>query len=281
MTCITVVNTYKKEAETLCTRISGFLQKKGHRCIRADFSGADIPFPVNDYDFVVTLGGDGTVLYASRRCAESGKPVFPVNLGKFGFIAGIQPENWQNALEDFLEGKIPLVERSLVKAEVIRSGIKKTVYEGTALNDVVLSSSQAAKTVQVEAGTADAAFGIFKADALIAATSTGSTAYSAAAGGPIVDPALDTIILNTVSAFSLSNRPLVLPCNTELVIKVLPSRSEGFILSFDGQVHIPIETGDTIRIKKAERKVLLAGCDSSVFYNALRSKLRWSGGPRA
>ena len=281
MTCITVVNTYKKEAETLCCLINDFLQKKGHRCIRADFSGADTPFPVSEYDCVITLGGDGTVLYASRRCAESGKPVLPVNLGKFGFIAGIQPENWQSALEDFFAGKIPRVERSLIKAEVMRSAVKKTVYEGTALNDVVLSASQAAKTVQVEAGTADAAFGIFKADAVIAATSTGSTAYSAAAGGPIVDPALDALILNTVSAFSLSNRPLVLPGDAELIITVLPSRSEGCILSFDGQVHIPVETGDTIRIKKAERKVSLAGCDSSVFYSALRSKLRWSGGPRA
>lgn len=128
-----------------------FFAKKGHRCIRADFSGADAPFPVSEYDCVITLGGDGTVLYASRRCAESGKPVLPVNLGKFGFIAGIQPENWQSALEDFFAGKIPLVERSLIKAEVMRSAVKKPVYEGTALNDVVLSASQAAKTVQVEA----------------------------------------------------------------------------------------------------------------------------------
>lgn len=281
MTCITVVNTYKKEAETLCCLINDFLQKKGHRCVRADFSGADAPFPVSEYDCVITLGGDGTVLYAARRCAESGKPVVPVNLGEFGFIAGIQPENWQSALEDFFAGRMSLVERSLVKAEIIRFDAEEPVYSGIALNDIVLSASRPAKTTTVEVKTAAAAFGIFKADALIAATSTGSTAYSAAAGGPIVDPALDALILNTVSAFSLSNRPLVLPCDAELIITVLPSRSEGCILSFDGQVHIPVETGDTIRIKKAERKVSLAGCDSSVFYSALRSKLRWSGGPRA
>ncbi|WP_428768633.1 NAD(+)/NADH kinase [Treponema sp. HNW] len=281
MTCITVVNTYKKEASHLCTRISDFLHKKGHRCIPADFSGADVPFPVSEYDCVITLGGDGTVLYASRRCAESGKPVVPVNLGEFGFIAGIRPENWKTALEDFFAGRMPLVERSLVKAEVLRPGSEETVYSGTALNDIVLSASQAAKIVEVEAGTASAAFGKFKADAVIVSTSTGSTAYSAAAGGPIVDPALDALILNTVSAFSLSNRPLVLPCDAELFITLLPSRSEAFILSFDGQVHAPVEPGYKIRIKKAERKVLLAGCDSSVFYTALRSKLGWSGGPRA
>ncbi|MGI5173417.1 NAD(+)/NADH kinase [Treponema sp. OMZ 840] len=279
MICVVVVNTYKKAAESLYEKMAQFLNDAGHTVVRSDFSGSDTPFPVSEYDCAITLGGDGTVLYASRRCAPSGKPVVPVNLGEFGFIAGIRPDNWQASLSDFFAGKIKLTKRSLVKAEVVRRGT--TVYVGTALNDMVLSAAQAAKIVEVDIRTSHSAFGKFKADALIISTSTGSTAYSAAAGGPIVDPDLDVLILNTVSAFSLSNRPLVLPSDIRLSLEVLPSRTQDFVLSCDGQVHIPVEPNDSIFIKKAEHSVLLAGCDSSVFYTALRSKLHWSGGPRA
>lgn len=279
MTCVTIVNTYKKEAAALFTDISAFLNKKGHRTVRADFSGADIPFPVNEYDYVITLGGDGTVLYAARRCAESGKIVVPVDFGEFGFIAGIQPENWQSALEDFFAGTMTIAERSLIKADVVRG--TQTLHSGIALNDAVICALEKPNTVLVEVSTPAAAFGTFKADALIVSTSTGSTAYSAAAGGPIVDPGLDAMVLNTVSAFSLSNRPLVLSSDTELLMHILPSRSRNCMLVLDGQVHIALQPDDRVHIKRAERTVKLAGCDTSVFYAALRSKLHWSGGPRA
>ena len=279
MTCIVVVNTYNKDAENLYAGIAEFLTEEGHTLVRSDFSGADVPFPADTYDCAITLGGDGTVLYAARRCAASGKPVVPIDLGEFGFIAGIQPEHWRSALSDFFAGRMSFAKRSLVRADIVRGG--KTVYSGCALNDAVLSASQASKTVEVDIRTEHAAFGKFKADALIVSTSTGSTAYSAAAGGPIVDPGLDVLILNTVSAFSLSNRPLVLPADTQLTVTVLPPRGYDLMLNCDGQVHTPIKAGDRILIKMAEYAVRLAGCDSSVFYAALRSKLNWSGGPRA
>lgn len=113
------------------------------------------------------------------------------------------------------------------------------------------------------------------------ATATGSTAYSAAAGGPIIDPGLDVLLLNTVSPFSLSNRPLVLPPEGSLEVVILPSRAEGQVLTADGQITETLKTKDIIDFSLAKDKVLLAGCDSEHFYSALCSKLHWSGGPHA
>lgn len=277
MTCILVVNTYNKAAKLLAGNITSFLKELSHKIVRVDFSGADTPFPCGSYDCAITLGGDGTVLYAARQCAPAAVPVVPVNLGEFGFIAGIDPKKWKTALKAFFAGKMKMSERSLVCAQVVRGG--KNIFSGTALNDIVLSGKQAAKTLKVSVSAGTSAFGIFKADALIVATSTGSTAYSAAAGGPIVEPALDVIILNTVCAFSLSTRPLVLPADTRLSVSVLPARINEFVLTLDGQVCTAVQAHDRIDITKAQHPVLLAGCDSAVFYSALRSKLHWSGGP--
>lgn len=279
MTCIVVVNTFNKNAQSIVRDIEEFLDSKGHKCIIVPFSGKNEDFSSIDYDCAITLGGDGTVLYAARQCALSGKPVFPVNFGEFGFIAGTKPENWQSSLNDFFAGTSTLSKRSLMYAEVLRGG--NSVYSGNALNDVLISSKNAAQTISLDIEADGIPFGKFKADGIIVATSTGSTAYSAAAGGPIVDPALDAIIFNPVSAFSLSNRPLVLPSETVLQITVLSSRNSDFVLSYDGQVHTDIKEGDCVVVKQSPHKVLLVGCSSAVFYEALRSKLHWSGGPLA
>ena len=116
---------------------------------------------------------------------------------------------------------------------------------------------------------------------MVVATSTGSTAYSAAAGGPIVDPAIDAFVLSPICPFSLSNRPLVLNSDVKLTIKVLPSRGAEIVLSCDGQEIIKLMSDDIIIMEKNKEKALLVGCDSSVFYYALQSKLNWSGGPNA
>lgn len=279
--CVIVVNTYKNEALSLAAEIQSFLSTKGISTFLLQFSGQNT---TNDHcfetcDFAISLGGDGTVLFTSRFCAAKKIPIFPINLGEFGFIAGIQRHSWKEPLETFLSSGTVPVERNMLRVELIRN--KQMIFTQTALNDAVISTYGAARIVMLDVESSGVSFGRFKADGIIVATATGSTAYSAAAGGPIVDPELDALILSPVCAFSLSNRPLVLPSTAELSITVLPSRGTEIMLTCDGQVTHTALVGDIIRVRKATEKALLIGCDADVFYAALRSKLQWSGGPLA
>jgi len=277
--CLVIVNTYKKSAHILAQEVEDFLSIKKISVVCIDFCGEITALPLEQISFVITLGGDGTVLYAARECSKLDIPIFPINLGEFGFIAGIQPDCWKTLLSQFLEKKEILATRSLVIGTVFRNG--KELISRNALNDVVFSSKNPACIVSLCVKAANVSFGTFKADGVIVCTPTGSTAYSAAAGGPIVDPRLDALILNPVSAFSLSNRPLVLPPEEVLSIEVLASRNAQVVISWDGQCHYDLVVGDVITVKKSEFSVRLAGCGSDTFYKALRSKLHWSGGPHA
>jgi NAD+ kinase len=225
------------------------------------------------------LGGDGTVLYAARLSCKYKIPIFPINLGQFGFIAGIDPNNWKVMLVSFLENNLSIAERTLLNVQVLRNN--KVVFSSTPLNDAVIRTGGPAQISELIVEYNGRSFGKFKADGVIVATSTGSTAYSAAAGGPIVDSDLDVFVLSPICPFSLSNRPLVLNSSGKLVIKVLPSRGADIVLSCDGQEIKQLQKDDIIVIERNKENALLAGCDSSVFYSALQSKLNWSGGPNA
>ncbi|HZK20372.1 MAG TPA: NAD(+)/NADH kinase [Treponemataceae bacterium] len=277
--CLIVSNTDKKKSLSLATEIQLFLKDCNIRVSVVEFCGINKPLCLDKIDFIITLGGDGTVLYAARKCSKYDIPVFPVNLGEFGFIAGIQPDCWEKRLRNFLEGKEILTRRALLNGSISRADQTLISYE--AMNDIVISSRDVARIVSLNVKAGAICFGQFKADGIIVCTPTGSTAYSAAAGGPIVDPRLDALILNPLSAFSLSNRPLVLPPEEILSIIVLPSRSTEVVVSWDGQEHYNVEAGDIITIKKSSQSIRLAGCGIDTFYTALRSKLHWSGGPHA
>ncbi len=277
--CLIVRNTFKDDSSCLASMIADYLS--GY-CVETSlflFSGVSEENPFSGFDFVVTLGGDGTVLFAARGCAPLGIPVFPINLGEFGFIASVQKNEWKEKLDDFLAGKLSYSSRSLVVADTYRDGEK--IFTVTALNDVVVSSSEAARLISLDLSFDGCTFGKFRADGIIVATSTGSTAYSAAAGGPIIDPCVDVLVLNPVSPFSLSNRPLVLPPKGVLQAVVQPTRASGIVLSADGQVSLDLHNGDVIQFSLSKDKAMLVGCNSSHFYGALCSKLHWSGGPLA
>lgn len=283
--CLLIVNTFKKEARALATSIGSFLKEQQVSVSEYAYDGtADyvaegkVKTLASHSDFVVTLGGDGTVLFASRECAELGIPVFPVNLGEFGFLAGVSQNAWKDELLRFLDGKSPVSERSLVACEVLRGG--KTVFKTTALNDVVISSIAASRLVNMEVAFNHALLGPFKANGIIVSTATGSTAYSAAAGGPIIDPSLDALLLTPISSFSLSARPLLFSPQGELAITMLPSRIQTG-LSTDGQIDFALEAEDVIILRTAEKKAQLVASSQVQFYAALRSKLNWAGGPRA
>jgi len=274
-----IVNVSKEESMALSKEISEFLKLKGIEIDLYDFDGFSNNIKFIGYDFVVTLGGDGTVLFAARNSVEASIPLFPVNLGQFGFIASIQPNEWKEHMEMFLTNSATIVERSMVDVKVTRNS--SCIYSSLGLNDVVISAKRAATTVSLAVNYDDSPLCRLKSDGLIISTSTGSTAYSAAAGGPIVDPLLKTFILTPVNAFSLSSRPIVLSPDGIVTINVENSRTKDISITVDGQEPVSLQIGDVISVKRYEKNVKLVSCTRERFYNALRSKLNWSGGPYA
>jgi len=272
---IAIVNPWKKEASEIAKEIRAELLAKGVVCDIYTYDGISAENPFDSYDFAITLGGDGTVLFAARHCARKKIPVFPVNLGEFGFIAGIQPDDWRTPLAEYLDGTRYSDSRMLLNARVERAG--QTMFSSDALNDAVVSGSGIAKIVRLEVIFNGMSFGTYKADGVIVSTPTGSTAYSAASGGPIVSPDLSAFILNPICPVSLSNRPIVLSSTGTLKITVLEIRHKEPILTIDGQEIYPLQEGDSVFLNEAPDRVRLIGCEADVFYTALRSKLNWSG----
>lgn len=283
--CAIVINTYKEEAAAIAEELQKYLKERNYEAELFPLSRDLVEYDFSCCELAVTLGGDGTVLYAARHCAPSGIPVFPINLGQFGFIAGISRNAWKEKLDDFLAGNLPLAERSLIKVIVKRkedNGAEMAaVFSATALNDAVIKVAGAAQIAELSVSCNNEPFGHIRSDGIVVATPTGSTAYSAAAGGPIVDPDLDVLVFSPICPFSLSSRPIVMHQSAKIAITVLPSRGARLLLSCDGQNGFPLLEDDIVEICRADSKVLLAGCGSKVFYTALKSKLNWSGGPHA
>lgn len=273
--CLIIRNTFNDEIPTITQDLLDFLHKRKIEVTICDYKGQDECANTDNCDFAVTLGGDGTVLFAARTCAPKKIPIFPINFGKFGFIAGVQKDMWQTELDKFLDGKGSIAKRTMLQVTLKRNG--KIIFTSQALNDIVISA-QAARMVSLNVSCNGNSLGVFRSDGIIAATSTGSTAYSASAGGPLVDPALDAIILTSICPFSLSGRPLVLPDTAVLDIEVLPSRGAEPVITCDGQIPVDLKVNDVIKISKSSKKVLLVGCESRIFYEALQSKMHWFGG---
>lgn len=273
-----IVNSSKEESKSLGAEIRSYLTALGIAVDVCVFDGFSAQQPFAGYDCVLTLGGDGTVLFAARGCAPLGIPIFPINFGSFGFIASVQRNEWKAVLDDFLAGKARVDERSMLRAEVLCGGEKRLSAVG--LNDVVMCGKTATHAISFDVRYDKVSLGEIKADGIIVSTATGSTAYSASAGGPIIDPGLDAMVLTLMNAFSLSSRPLVLSPEGELEIEIMPSRSSDVVISVDGQAPVDVSVGTVIRIRQNEEKAWLIGCTKEKFYNALRSKLNWSGGPQ-
>ncbi|MBQ7539133.1 MAG: NAD(+)/NADH kinase [Treponema sp.] len=273
-----VVNSFKEESKSLGAEIQAYLKKLNIQADLFVFNGFSEQYPFYGYDFVITMGGDGTVLFAARGCAPLGIPIFPVNFGSFGFIASVQRNEWKKELDEFLAGKSVIDERSMLQSDLIRGGQRR--LSATGLNDIVICGKTAAHTISFNVMYDKVPLGEIKADGIIISTATGSTAYSASAGGPIIDPGLDAMVLTLMNAFSLSSRPIVLSPEGVIEIEILPSRISDVVISVDGQIPVDLHVGDIIRIRQIEAKAKLIGCTKEKFYNALRSKLNWSGGPQ-
>jgi len=237
-------------------------------------------YPVkNSFDLAISIGGDGTVLYASRLLSLHNIPLLPVNLGEFGFITEISRNEWKETLELYLQGKITVGKRVLVNARLLRK--EQEVESFIGLNDVVLSSAGVSKLVCFTVHLGKDYLGKYRSDGIIVSTPTGSTAYSVAAGGPILHPEMSALILNPICPFTLSHRPLVLPETEELTIHVEKKQRTKLLLSIDGQDPTRLLPNDDVLIKLSKKRVHIIRSNHRSFYEVLRTKLNWAGTPYA
>ncbi len=222
-------------------------------------------------DFVVVLGGDGTLLSTSRAVAKAGIPVLGVNLGSLGFLTEVPLAELYDALDEIDQKRASVESRSLVQCQLIRE--RNCIMSYAALNDVIVNKSAIARLNDYDLFIDKAFVTEYKADGLIVSTPTGSTAYSMAAGGPILTPSVGAFVITPVSPHSLTHRPLVVRDSSEIEIVVKTGEEEAY-LSVDGQVGMPVRDGDRVVCCKADYQVQLLRIRKA-FFEVLRTKLKW------
>jgi NAD+ kinase len=278
------VNFHKADARDLADKIKEELKSLGIEPVLYSFEDTAAFSPETGFDIAVSLGGDGTVLYAARVVSPYGIPILPINIGTLGFMAAVRPEEWAAMFQAWLAGTACVSQRLMLELTVERRG--KTAVRAVCLNDAVISSSGIAKIIRlkVSADTGEAGgellrLGHYRSDGLIVATPTGSTAYSVAAGGPIVDPEIEAVIINPICPFTLSNRPIVVPAHETVIVEVEAEQRSGILLTVDGQTSEFLEPKDRILIRSAPYRTRLIASGRRAFYTALRTKLNWFGVP--
>jgi NAD+ kinase len=230
-------------------------------------------------EVLVVFGGDGTILHAARQTAPSGLPILGINVGGFGFLAEVHDRAVDDALLRLLEGDYQVDERMMLQAQVRRqrSGADAhVVRELLALNDVVVTKSGYARLLRIRTDVNDDHLATHHADGLIVATPTGSTAYSLSAGGPILHPALDAIVLTPICAHTLNGRSVVLAGGETITVRVEPTGAPS-VLTVDGQEGEPLEPDDVVRIARAPCRTRLVRLGRTGFYRLLQTKLSWGG----
>ena len=229
---------------------------------------ADLPAQV---DLLIVLGGDGTLLSMARAVGDLGVPLLGVNLGGLGFLTATTLDEMFPALEAYLGGRMEIEERMLLAARVIRNG--QTLCEYAALNDVVITKSAMSRIIDLSVSVEGRYATAYRADGLIISTPTGSTAYSLSAGGPILFPTMDAIVLTPICSHTLTNRPIVVPGTDRIEVTLLADQE--VMATMDGQVGVGLREGDTVEIRKAASRIRLVRFPQKDFFSVLRTKLKW------
>ncbi len=223
-------------------------------------------------ELLIVLGGDGTLLSAARALKGHKVPILAVNLGGLGFLTSVTREELYPVLEQVLAGKQQISERMMLNAQTIRDGAP--AEQQIALNDAVINKAALARMLDFDVYVDRAQVGRYRADGLIVATPTGSTAYSLAAGGPIVHPHLDAFVITPICPHMLTNRPLVIPDTSHVEIDIAAAE-EPVYLTLDGQVGFQLLSNDRVAICKSSSRVYFVQSPQKTYYEVLRSKLRW------
>jgi len=271
----------KSEAGALLEDLVPWLRGEGHVPVvttgdQVGPAGAEI-VPEADLgeaiDLTVVLGGDGTMLRASSLVADRGRPVLGVNLGQLGFLTAFAPNDARAAISAAIRGELPIAERMRVQVTFRRPDAPAVVR--TALNDAVIHQGAMARLVDLEAYVDGHFVAAYRADGLIVATPTGSTAYNMAAGGPIVIPGQAAMVLTPICAHSLTNRPLVVPANAVIKIQLSPNaRPAGVVISIDGQWAHSFLPGDVGEMTAAPQPLRVYAPAKS-YFDIMREKLNW------
>ena len=223
-------------------------------------------------DLIVVLGGDGTMISTARLTGKREVLVLGVNYGSLGYLTEFRIEELYEALESILDGNYKVDQRVMLDAEHWRED--RMLASGRVLNDVVVNKSALARIIEIEAELNEFPVNRFRADGLIVSTPTGSTAYNLSAGGPIVYPSMNAVVMTPICPFSLTNRPIVIPDDSEIRL-TLKNKNEGVVLTLDGQIGHSMNSGDVVKIRKSETSFNLVQPTNRNYFDVLRNKLKW------
>jgi NAD+ kinase len=267
-------NESKPHAVKALARLRSLLKQRGVATWVA--SGRPSSESIRRADFAIALGGDGTMLRVAREVAPRGIPLLGVNLGTLGFLSGVEAGDLKRRLDAVVSGRFMVEERSMLTAETLRGG-RRVFGPDLALNEVVIRCGDQARAITLATRSGERFVADFFGDGLIVATPTGSTAYSLAASGPIVDPSLDVTLLAPICPHTLTQRPLIVPAHLPLAIRLSPRRAETprVLVSLDGRPGCELKVGDEVRVRRAETPLRLLLPPGRSFFEVARRKLKW------
>ena len=226
----------------------------------------------NNVDLILVLGGDGTMIATARMLGNKKVPVLGVNYGGLGYLAEFRIEELYTALQSILDGDYRLEQRVMLSVELLRGDVALT--KNRVLNDVVINKSALARIIEIEAYMNGQFVNSFRADGLIVSTPTGSTAYNLSAGGPVIYPSMNAVVITPICPFTLSNRPIVVPDESVIDLR-LKTENEDVALTLDGQVGFPLKSEDRVIISKSQTTFNLVQPANRNYFEVLRDKLRW------
>ncbi|MGB7069296.1 MAG: NAD(+)/NADH kinase [Pyrinomonadaceae bacterium] len=276
-----IVKPNHDEARHTAEELSGWLEQRGMSVIRVggeersgDGDGSIVSEPemLSTAELIVVLGGDGTMISTARLIGDAEVLVLGINYGSLGYLTDFRIEEMFPALEAIFAGEYEIDRRVMLRAEHWRDD--KNLFRGRVLNDVVINKAALARIIEIEVYLDGLYVNSFRADGLIISTPTGSTAYNLSAGGPIIYPSMNAVVLTPICPFTLTNRPIVVPDDAEIVLK-LDNENEGVVLTLDGQIGHPMEAKDRVMIGKSKTTFNLLQPPNRNYFDVLRNKLKW------
>lgn len=267
------------DAVALALKVESWLSDRGVTVLCEDelaakmgVTGSPVAEIIPACDMLIVLGGDGTLISVAREVGALEKPILGVNLGSLGFLTEITTQELFPALDQILSGDFKTSDRLMLDVVVSRNGDRLEQYQ--VLNDVVINKGALARIIDMKAWVDDSYLTTYKADGLIISSPTGSTAYNMAAGGPIICPGSECLVITPICPHMLTNRPMIVSADASIRIEVM-CQDDDVVLTADGQVGTPLQAGDIIEVRQAANRTRLILSPEKEYFEVLRTKLRW------